>query len=211
MGQINSVAFNFPPRSWALCDGALLSPGANSALFSLLSSTFGGNGRTTFALPDTRGRSMVGVGQAPGLSFYNWGQRGGYEEVRLVVSQMPVHSHAATFTGTGGGAGGGATASVTVNAITNDANAATTDPTDAYWAAGPTAGQQAGRVFAKGTPNATMAADAVEVTVTGGGGGITGGVVTVANAGGTAPVELLSPYLAVYQVISLEGTYPARN
>ena len=77
IGQINMIGFNFPPRGWALCDGQLLSISSNSALFSLLGTTYGGNGRTTFGLPDLRGRVPVHVGTGPGLPQVRWGEKAG--------------------------------------------------------------------------------------------------------------------------------------
>jgi microcystin-dependent protein len=79
LGQIQAFGFNFAPRGWAQCQGQLLAINTNTALFSLLGTTYGGNGQTTFALPDFRGRTMVGQGQGPGLSAYTIGQVGGTE------------------------------------------------------------------------------------------------------------------------------------
>ena len=95
IGEIALVPYNFPPRGWAFCDGQLLSIAQNTALFSLLGTNFGGNGQTTFALPDLRGRVPihVGGGQGPGLSPYVLGQVGGVESVTLLQSQMPAHGH----------------------------------------------------------------------------------------------------------------------
>lgn len=93
IGQIMPVGFNFAPRGWALCDGQLLSISQNSALFALLGTAYGGDGRVTFGLPDLRGRVPVHVGSGPGLSPYTWGQKGGTEQVTLSVSQIPSHSH----------------------------------------------------------------------------------------------------------------------
>jgi len=87
---------NFAPRGWAYCAGQILAISQNTALFSLLGTTYGGNGQTTFALPDLRGRVPVGAGQGPGLSSYNLGQVGGSETVTLTLNQMPMHAH--TFT-----------------------------------------------------------------------------------------------------------------
>jgi microcystin-dependent protein len=89
--------FNFPPRFWAFCNGQLLSISQNTALFALLGTTYGGNGQTTFALPDLRGRVPIQHGQGPGLSNYSLGQVGGAESSTLTTSQMPVHAH--TFSG----------------------------------------------------------------------------------------------------------------
>lgn len=85
---------NFAPRGWAFCQGQLLPIAQNTALFSLLGTTYGGNGQTTFALPDLRGRVPIGFGQGPGLSSYALGQQGGAESVTLQITQMPAHTHA---------------------------------------------------------------------------------------------------------------------
>jgi len=93
LGQIQAFGFNFAPRGWAMCEGQILPIAQNTALFSLLGTTFGGDGRTTFALPDLRGRSIVGMGNGPGLSNISWGERGGAENHTLSVAQMPSHTH----------------------------------------------------------------------------------------------------------------------
>lgn len=93
---IKIFAGNFAPRGYAFCQGQILSISQNSALFSLVGTTYGGNGQTTFALPDLRGRAPVGVGQGPGLSTYVLGQMGGTENVTLTVNNMPAHTHAIT-------------------------------------------------------------------------------------------------------------------
>jgi microcystin-dependent protein len=93
VGQILTVGFGFAPRGWAFCDGQLLAISSNTALFSLLGTTYGGDGRTTFGLPDLRGRAIVSPGNGPGLSHYNWGQRGGVENVTLTAAEMPNHNH----------------------------------------------------------------------------------------------------------------------
>ncbi|PHN06709.1 phage tail protein [Flavilitoribacter nigricans] len=96
IGQIQAFGFNFAPQGWSLCDGQLLAINSNQALFSLLGTTFGGDGRTTFGLPDLRGRSIVHVGNGPGLSQINWGQKAGAETHTLTLGQMPSHNHVAT-------------------------------------------------------------------------------------------------------------------
>lgn len=93
VGQIMMVGFGFPPRGWAFCDGQLMAISQNDALFSLLGTTFGGDGRTTFGLPDFRSRTPVHVGQGPGLSHYWWGQKGGSENITITSSSMPSHTH----------------------------------------------------------------------------------------------------------------------
>lgn len=97
IGQIQAFGFNFPPRGWAFCDGQILSISQNTALFSLLGTTYGGNGQTTFALPDLRGRSIVHAGQGPGLSSINQGESAGSENITLIVNNMPSHNHAVSI------------------------------------------------------------------------------------------------------------------
>lgn len=94
IAQIMFMALNFTPRNWAACDGRIVSIATNTALFALLGTTYGGNGVSTFALPDLRGRVPVGQGIGPGLSPYTLGQTGGAETVTLTLGQMPAHTHA---------------------------------------------------------------------------------------------------------------------
>ena len=95
IGQIVMFGGNFAPRSWAFCDGQLLAISQNQALFSILGTTYGGDGRTTFALPDLRGRVAMHAGSGPGLTPRSLGERGGTENVALTVNQIPAHNHAA--------------------------------------------------------------------------------------------------------------------
>ncbi|MEP3654447.1 MAG: tail fiber protein [Litorimonas sp.] len=106
IAQITLFAGNFAPRNWAFCDGQLLAISSNTALFSLIGTIYGGDGRTTFALPDLRGRAPIGPRTGPGLSTYREGQRGGQESVTLLPSQMPVHSHTLNATNAPGDKGG---------------------------------------------------------------------------------------------------------
>jgi microcystin-dependent protein len=93
LGEIRIFAGNFAPKSWAFCDGALLPLSQNTALFSLLGTTYGGDGESTFALPDLRGRTPVGPGQGPGLSQVDLGETFGAETVTLGVPEVPAHAH----------------------------------------------------------------------------------------------------------------------
>jgi microcystin-dependent protein len=93
LGMIQLFGFGFAPRGWAVCDGSLMSIAQNTALFSLLGNQYGGDGKSTFALPDLRGRVPVGNGQGPGLSGNELGQTGGSENVTLQTSQIPAHTH----------------------------------------------------------------------------------------------------------------------
>jgi len=93
VGEIKIFAGNFAPRGWAFCDGQLLAVSQNDALFSLLGTIYGGDGRTTFGLPDLRGRIPIHLGTGPGLSPRNQGARTGVESVSLTVNQLAPHAH----------------------------------------------------------------------------------------------------------------------
>lgn len=144
IGQIMMFGGNFAPRSWAFCDGQLLPIANYSALFSILGTTYGGDGRTTFGLPDLRGRVPVHAGSGPGLPSVRLGQKGGQPAVVLTTNQMPAHAHSAVIAATSPLPRGGDTSP---------------DPTSAYNAQG--------GVYAM-EKNATMAADSVSVGQTGG-------------------------------------------
>lgn len=94
VAEIRIFPFNFAPKGWAFCDGQLLPLSQNTALFSLLGTTYGGDGKSTFALPDLQGRAPMHPGQGPGLSLHDLGETGGSETVALLQSEMPLHAHA---------------------------------------------------------------------------------------------------------------------
>jgi microcystin-dependent protein len=98
IGEIRMFAGNFAPRTWAFCSNQILPIAQNTALFSILGTTYGGNGQTTFALPDFRGRVAVGTGQGPGLANITLGQLSGTPSVTLTTGNMPAHTHALTGT-----------------------------------------------------------------------------------------------------------------
>jgi microcystin-dependent protein len=102
IGQILMVGFNFAPQGWALCNGQLLSISQNTALFSLLGTSYGGDGVSTFAVPNLQGRVPVHQGQGQGLSPYTIGQLGGGETVALTINNLPQHNHAANCSNTPG-------------------------------------------------------------------------------------------------------------
>ena len=143
LGEIRIFAGNFAPQGWLFCQGQLLSISENDALFVLLGTTYGGDGQTTFGLPDLRGRAAVGMGAGPGLSPYQQGQQAGQENVTLTTAQLPVHQHpvqgtARAKTGTPAQAspsqayfgdqagpsyqGGAGTAALATNAVTGQTN-----------------------------------------------------------------------------------------
>jgi microcystin-dependent protein len=93
VAEIRIFPFNFPPKGWAFCDGQLLPLSQNTALFSLLGTTYGGNGQSTFALPDLQGSAPMHPGQGPGLSLHDLGEQSGVETVTLLTSEIPIHAH----------------------------------------------------------------------------------------------------------------------
>jgi microcystin-dependent protein len=123
IGQIMPFAGTFAPSGWALCDGSLLPISQYDALFSLIGTTYGGDGQTTFALPDLRSRVPIHQGQGPGLSNYVLGENGGAEAVTLLTTQMPMHTHPA---------------------MGNSDAGTSADPTGGVWASGPTSTYIAG-------------------------------------------------------------------
>src|SRR4051794_19892483 len=93
VAEIRIFPFNFPPTGWAFCDGQLMPISQNTALFSLLGTTYGGDGKSTFALPDLQGSVPVHQGQGPGLSLMDLGERAGVESVTLTPTEIPLHTH----------------------------------------------------------------------------------------------------------------------
>jgi len=185
LGQIQPFGFNFAPRGWSKCDGQLLSISQYSALFSLLGTTFGGDGRTTFALPDLRGRSIVHIGQGPGLSTISWGERGGVEQLYITQANMPSHSHALI----------NGVATVTVS-TTNDAGSATNESD----------GGANGLSTGGTTPNIYQ-----ENPTTGdkiGGVSISG---VTSSSGGNIPVQSRNPFLGINVCIAMVGVFPSRS
>lgn len=120
IGEIKILGFNFAPQSYQLCSGQIMSIAQNTALFSLLGTTYGGNGQTTFALPDLRGRMPIGQGQGPGLPNYVMGQLSGTTSVTLLTANLPAHTHAAQ--------------GITVNMPVSNAGGDTDSPLGAYLA-----------------------------------------------------------------------------
>jgi microcystin-dependent protein len=149
IGEIKMVGFNFPPQGWAFCDGQLLSIAQNAALFSLLGTTFGGDGETTFGLPDLRGRNSINPGNGPGLPPVTWGQKAGTHNYSIGVNHLPPHTHGATALKVG------------VNSNSPD----TDDPSGATFSA---SGEDA---FREGAANAEMHDSSVTGTTDATGGG----------------------------------------
>ncbi|MBK8373468.1 MAG: tail fiber protein [Sphingomonadales bacterium] len=192
IGQIIQGGWNFAPRGTSLCNGQLLSIAQNTALFALLGTTFGGNGQTTFALPDLRSRSMVHWGTGPGLSPVQLGEQSGVEQITLVPNQMPQHTHTASFTSTS--TLGASTTKATLQAPANGAVLARTKD-------GATPGPSLPLIY---LPSGT----ATDVNL---GGLNVAGTVTNSVAGGSQPVNIRNPYLGITHVIALFGIFPSRS
>ena len=186
IGMIAIFPYTFAPKGWAFCQGQILSIAQNTALFSLLGTNFGGNGTTTFGLPDLRGRAPIGVGLGPGLSIIDLGQVSGLENMTLLANQMPTHTHTITLSNLTGvlhvrdGAGNSRTPVGNVPAVE---------------AAGVTA------MYSNAAPNALTAGSAVTV----------GGTGTTDPAGQSLPFSIRNPYLGLNYCIALQGIYPSRN
>jgi microcystin-dependent protein len=97
IGEIRMFAGNFAPKNWAFCNGQIITIASNTALFSILGTTYGGNGTTTFGLPDLRGRVPLSQGQGPGLTSRSLGEVGGQETVAILTTEMPAHIHTSTL------------------------------------------------------------------------------------------------------------------
>ena len=181
IGEIRMFGGNFAPRSWAFCSGQVMSIAQNSALFSILGTTFGGDGRTSFQLPDMRGRVSVHAGHGPGLSDRRLGQKGGEETVTLTTQQIPSHTHVATPNLTS-----------TVGVIDDDG-----DTADA-----------AGNVLANSTSGNVYHTGAADSSL---GGVTLGGSISVSHTGGGQHHDNMQPWLAVNYIICLSGVFPSRS
>lgn len=187
IAEIKMFGGNFAPRGYAYCNGQLLQISQNSALFSLLGTTYGGDGRVTFGLPDLRGRSAVhsgGNSAGPGLPAVQLGQKGGAVSHTLTTAQMPSHNHSATLHATNER---GNTAVPYVPA---------TIDTPAI-----------GHMLASKSRTNIYHDDAPAVSI----GDMDARSITVANQGGGQSFNIQDPYLGVNFIIALQGIYPSRN
>ncbi len=173
IGEIRIFAGNFAPRDWAFCEGQLLSIAQYQSLFSLLGTMYGGDGRTSFGLPDLRGRVPIHSGQGPGLSSYQQGQKGGVESVTLAAQQIPAHTH---------------TVSATAKAVAGGGNQSA--PGDHTWAADP---RGATNIYSDATPDTDMKAGSVEVTAEN-----TGGSQAHENRSPYLPVKFIIALEGIY-------------
>lgn len=181
LANVTIFAGNFAPRGWMFCNGQLLPISQYDALYALIGTTFGGDGQTNFALPDLRGRVAVHAGQAPGFSNYIPGELGGNASVTPTVPQLPAHTHS-------------------FQTLTGNPGASANPGTLPV---------PAGNVPAQvnGSPSAynSTATDGTNL------GGVNLPTNTISSGNGPAPVQVLSPVLAMNYVICVEGIFPSRN
>lgn len=198
LSMVSIWANTYAPRSWAFCHGQLLAISSNTALFSLIGTYYGGDGRTTFGLPDLRGRAAVGHFQGPGLSPNRLGQFGGEEFVTLTQLNLPTHSHGATVSPPPGG-GSPAAQIGAVNALANADSPTGNALAQANFDEAGT--KKAVRMYSDQAPNVDL-------------GGLQGGGlgnVTLGTTGGSQSHENRQPFQVVNFCIALEGIYPSRN
>jgi microcystin-dependent protein len=190
IGEIRGFAGNFAPRSWAFCQGQLLAISQNQALFSILGTTYGGDGRTTFALPDLRGRTPISEGRGPGLSYRRLGQRSGTEYNNLNVLHLPSHNHVAVWNQTAG--------VTTMPASTEPATSEEPGP-NLHMSLAEAGGNS--YIYGNGTPDTTLQTGTATVT----------GNVFVQNTGASQDVNNMQPYLVINWIICLQGVFPSRS
>lgn len=187
IGEIRMFGGNFPPRGWAFCEGQTMAINSNTALFSILGTMYGGDGRTTFKLPDFRGRVAISAGRGPGLQNYVQGQMGGQEFPVLSILQMPQHTHAAVISNI----------SATINVNEEDGNSS--EGNGKYF------GNAEGvNIYNSDVPDGSTKLGAGSIS-------IAGGNVTVGNSGGSQSFDNRQPYTTVRYIICLFGVFPSRN
>ena len=186
VGEIRSFGFSFCPQGWAALDGQLLSVSSNAALFSLLGTIYGGDGRTTFGLPDLRGRIPLHQGTGPGLTNRRLGAKGGQETTTMTAATMPSHTHAPQ-------------GNLKAKMVGSGDAPSTNDPAGAYL--GTFSGQSTYATTAPGRKT-DMGDGSVTVDIS---------TVNILNNGGQQPTTNMAPYLVNNYCISLFGVYPSRH
>ena len=196
LGTVMAWAPNFAPRNWAFCQGQLLQISQNAALYSLLGTTYGGNGTTTFGLPNLMGRVVVGNGNGAGLQPYTLGQLGGHDLYSLTQAQLPAHAHANTVAGQASAV----TSSIAIPSVSNsDANALKPG------SAAVPGKMPSADIYSTNAPDGTLKPFNATGTVT--------PVVSINNAlaGSGAQIDNRQPFQALNFIICLYGIFPARN
>jgi microcystin-dependent protein len=208
LGEIRFVGFNFAPQGWASCDGQLMSISQNTALFSLLGTMYGGDGKVTFALPDLRGRVPIHVGQGPGLSTYTQGESAGAEAVTLTTTTMPSHDHTLASHTHG-------IPSLPVNLRASSAAATSGAPAGNVLAAATQSSPGQGnpnnnapkpRIYNAGPADVSLASGGATTQA----GSTDGGSGGTSATGGGQPHENRPPYLVLHCIIATQGIFPSR-
>ena len=198
IAEVRIFAGDFAPKSWSLCQGQLLQISSNQALFSLVSTLYGGDGRNTFGLPDLRSRTVVGVGAGANLSAYTPGQIVGVETVTLNSNQIPAHTHpAAVSAATGNGSGN-------ASLFGNPSKGNQSNGLNAYISMDDTDQVQ---TYAKSGTLSALDNRSVEVTNV----NIPNPTVTIQNAGASVPHNNIMPSIGLNYIICTQGIYPSRN
>jgi len=194
LGMINAFGFSFAPRGWVQCNGQILNIVTNTALFSLLGTTFGGDGKTTFGLPDLRGRAIVGAGPATQYtSEVAWGEKSGGTASTLTQYNLPIHVHNLV-----NGNGSNGTVKVTTAVLTVDNSNSTSESDNGSNVLGTGGSMQA---IYRESPSGTDHLGSVISKATG----------TTSTIGGSTPLNLRNPYLGINYCIATQGLYPSRN
>jgi len=198
MGSICATAATFCPKGYAQTNGQIMSISDNTALFALLGAQYGGDGRTTFGLPDLRGRSIVSAGTGPGLAPTRQSDRRGRDQMRLPLSALPTHAHAGTIS----------VPTITVGVQVSPATATKSVPAAGDYIAAPASADR-DPILTKGYVNATDKATTVAL---GGVSSTTSGdpSVTINNTGNGQPLITLPPQLTLLYCIALQGVFPPR-
>ncbi|WP_066798860.1 phage tail protein [Sphingomonas soli] len=206
IGQIMQVGFSYAPAGWSSCNGQIIGVNQNQALFALIGTTFGGNGTTTFGLPNAAGRSFVGLGQSTASGHtYVWGQTAGTESETLTIANMPAHNHIATFTGLQGST----SATGSIQALSGTTTQTNIPAEGSLLANCANAGPSQVKIY--------VPAETAGTAVNLGGVNITGGnftpqgSVAVGVTGNNLPFSVMNPYVAVQTNIALSGIYPPRG
>ncbi|CAM4020824.1 phage tail protein [Pseudoalteromonas byunsanensis] len=200
IGTMRPFGGNFAIRSWASCQGQLMAISENTALYSLIGDLYGGDGRTSFGLPDMRGRSPLGIGKMPGGAQYSLAQRGGTEYRTLDLSHMPQHNHSATFTSSGGAVSG------QLEVATDGPNQ--TEPDEQSYLAANTNTDSRMYYKQQGFSPAPTLTQIAGLTIDGGG---ASGSVAIGMTGSSDAFSIIGPFQVVNWQMVLEGVYPSRS
>lgn len=185
MSEIRLFGGSFAPQGFRLCQGQLMNITEYTAMFALIGTMYGGDGQTSFALPDLRGRTPMGTGQGPGLSPMDEGQMGGAESITLTTQQMPIHNHNVSVSAL--------TASATLKAFTTPGS--TDQPIGSYLAS------TADLYIAPASADTFMAPQSVSGTLS----------LSLSATGSNTPFSNRSPFLGINFIICVEGIFPSRN